>query len=201
MTSKSVTLTVTYVLKIAFWTCCHFEQCFYPHRVWALLWQGGKRHLRTSQCPCRGRLGTLKTPSCPWRGCPAASQNLETGHLSRHFIAEISLNVTLNHKQQQLEQCFTNTSCLLCYFVPFELFIMVHPKIIIIVIFCKCYEMRKRWRLLYPRNSVGRDIVMWSFVCGWVSEWVGGCLCMLDGASLTLYLVDMIETTVFAQSP
>ena len=67
----------------------------YPHRVWALWWQGGKRRLRTSRCPCRGRLGTLKTPSCPWRGCPVAGQNLETGHLSRHYIAEISLNVTL----------------------------------------------------------------------------------------------------------
>ena len=73
----------------------------YPHRVWALWWQGGKIRLRTSRCPCRGRLGTLKTPSCPWRGWPAAGQNLETGHLSRHYIAEISLNVTLNHNQQQ----------------------------------------------------------------------------------------------------
>ena len=72
----------------------------YLHRVWALWWQGGKRRLRTSRCPCRGRLGTLKTPSCPWRGCPTAGQNLETGHLSRQYIAEISLNVTLNHKQQ-----------------------------------------------------------------------------------------------------
>ena len=73
----------------------------YPHCVWALWWQGGKRRLRTSRCPCQGRLGTLKTPSCPWRGCPAAGQNFETGHLSRHFIAETSLNVTLNHNQQQ----------------------------------------------------------------------------------------------------
>ena len=32
-------------------------------------------------------------------GCPAASQNLETWQLSRHYIAEISLNVTLNHNQ------------------------------------------------------------------------------------------------------
>ena len=61
----------------------------YPHRVWALWWQGGKRRLRTSRCPCRGKLGTLKTPSCSWRGCPAAGQNLETGHLSRQNIAEI----------------------------------------------------------------------------------------------------------------
>ena len=77
----------------------------YPHRVWAIWWQGGKRRLRTSWCPCRGRFGTLKTPSCPWRGCPAAGQNLETGHLSRHYIAEISLNVTLNHNQQQQQLC------------------------------------------------------------------------------------------------
>ena len=60
-----------------------------------------KRRLRTSLCLCRGRLGTLKTPSCPWRGCPAAGQNLEAGHLSRHYVAEISLNVTLNHNHQQ----------------------------------------------------------------------------------------------------
>ena len=63
-----------------------------------------KRRLRTSRCPCRGRLGTLKTPSCPWHWCPAAGQNLETRHLSRHYIAEISLNVTLNHSQQQQHQ-------------------------------------------------------------------------------------------------
>ena len=71
----------------------------YPHRVWALWWQGGIRRLRTSRCPCRGRLGTLKTTSYPWPGCPAAGKNLESGHLSRHYIAEISLNVTLNHNQ------------------------------------------------------------------------------------------------------
>ena len=44
----------------------------YPHRVWALWWQGGKRRLRTSRCPCLGRLGTLKTPSCPWRWVPGS---------------------------------------------------------------------------------------------------------------------------------
>ena len=52
----------------------------------------------------RGRLGTLKTSSCLWFGCPAAGQNLDTGHLSRHYISEISLNVTLNHNQQQQQQ-------------------------------------------------------------------------------------------------
>ena len=44
----------------------------YPHRVWALWWQGGLRRLRTSRCPCRGSLGTLKTPSCPWRWVPGS---------------------------------------------------------------------------------------------------------------------------------
>ena len=44
----------------------------YPHRVWALWWQGGKRRLRKSRCPCQGRPGTLKTPSCPWRWVPGS---------------------------------------------------------------------------------------------------------------------------------
>ena len=82
----------------------------YSHRVWALWWHGGKRRLRTSRCPCRGRLGTLKTPSCPWRGCPAAGRNLETGHLSRHYIAEISLNVTLNNKTTTTTTTTTTTN-------------------------------------------------------------------------------------------
>ena len=30
-------------------------------------------------------------------GCPAAGLNSEAGQLSRHYIAEIWLNVTLNH--------------------------------------------------------------------------------------------------------
>ena len=53
---------------------------------------------------------------------------------------------------------------------------------------------------LSPRNSVGGDIVIRSFVGGWVSEWlgswVGGCLC----GSVPFYLVDTIATSVFAQS-
>ena len=44
----------------------------YPHRVWALWWQVGKICLRTSRCLCRDRLGTLKTPSCPWRRMPGS---------------------------------------------------------------------------------------------------------------------------------
>ena len=100
----SVANTPAAVAQVAGWTLdrkIRVRFPAYPHRVWALWWQGGKRRLRTSRCPCRGRLGTLKTPSCPWPGCPPAGQNLETGHLSRHYKAEISLNVTLNHNQQQ----------------------------------------------------------------------------------------------------
>ena len=44
----------------------------YPHRLRALWWQGGERHPRTSRRPCRGRLGTLKTPSCQCRWVPGS---------------------------------------------------------------------------------------------------------------------------------
>ena len=43
-------------------------------------------------------------------GSLAAGLNLETGQLSRHYIAEISLNVTLNHNQP------TN-SCISCAYM------------------------------------------------------------------------------------
>ena len=35
--------------------------------TYGLWWQGDERRLRASSCLCRGGLGTLKTPSCPWR--------------------------------------------------------------------------------------------------------------------------------------
>ena len=50
--------------------------------------------------------------------------------------------------------------------------------------------------LLYPRNSVGGDIVMRPFVGGWVSEWVRASVRL----SVALYLVGTIQTTVFARS-
>ena len=37
-----------------------------------LWWQGDKRRLWTSQRPCLGRLGKLKTPSCQWRRVPGS---------------------------------------------------------------------------------------------------------------------------------
>ena len=80
-----------------------------------------------------------------------------------------------------------------------------HPITCIIVKSgCSIYWLRS----LSPRNSVGGDIVTRPFVGGWVSEWVRGwlggwvracvrtCVCV----SVTLYLVDKIATTVFAQS-
>ena len=56
-------------VEVAGWTVDRMTRVrfpAYPHRVWALWWQGGRRRLRTSRYPCRGGLGTLKTPSCPW---------------------------------------------------------------------------------------------------------------------------------------
>ena len=49
---------------------------------------------------------------------------------------------------------------------------------------------------LSPRNSVGGDIVMRPFVCGWVSEWVREWV----RPSVALHLVDKIATKVFVQS-
>ena len=57
-------------VEVAGWTVDREMRVFLPanhHRLWALWWQGGKRRPRTSQCQRQGRLGTLKTPSCPWR--------------------------------------------------------------------------------------------------------------------------------------
>ena len=75
-----------------------------PSPKWALWWQGGKRRLRTSRNPSQCRLGTLKPLAAHGIECPAAGQNLEPGQLSRHFIAEISLNATLNHNNQPTNQ-------------------------------------------------------------------------------------------------
>ena len=71
----------------------------YPHLLWALWWQEGKRRLRRSRCSCRGRLGTLKTTSCPWHWVPGSRSKVGTGQLYRHCIAVISLYVTLNLNQ------------------------------------------------------------------------------------------------------
>ena len=52
-----------------------------------------------SRCPCRSRLGTLKVPSCQWHWVRQQVKIWKTGQLYRHYIAEISLNLTLNHNQ------------------------------------------------------------------------------------------------------
>ena len=57
-------------VEVAGWTADWTIRVRFPayhHCVWALWWQGGKRRLLTFRCLCRGRLGMLKTPSCPWR--------------------------------------------------------------------------------------------------------------------------------------
>ena len=126
----------------------------YPHRVWALWWQGGKRRLRTSRCPCRGRLGTPKTPSSPWFGCPVASQNLETRHLSRHYIAVISLNVTLNHNQQQRQHQRAFSEGFQWHILgPIKSVLPYMCKIIKIIIRLDSYK-RKKWLYFAFSNMI-----------------------------------------------
>ena len=53
--------------------------------TYGLWWQGDKRRLRASGCLCRVGLGTLKTPSCPWRwvtGSRSKFWNWTTVHVS-----------------------------------------------------------------------------------------------------------------------
>ena len=83
--------------KIAGWIAVREIRVRFPayrHPALVLWWQVGKRRIRTSRCLCQGKPGMLKTLSYPWRWVPGSRQNLETGQLSRHYIAEISLNVT-----------------------------------------------------------------------------------------------------------
>ena len=61
-------------------------------------------------------------------GCPAAGQNLEIGQLSRHYIAEISLNVTL----QQPTNKPTNQSTL-SYTRPLVSFCILGKSLLFIV--------------------------------------------------------------------
>ena len=69
-TSHLLVFTLTiYSLEVAGWTVDReiwVPFPAYPLRVLALWWQGGKRPLQKSGWPCQGRLGMLKTPSCPW---------------------------------------------------------------------------------------------------------------------------------------
>ena len=59
---------------------------------------------RISWCPNLGRLGMLKTPSCPWLGCKVAGLNLETclNLESCPYIAELLVNMTLKWHLEQI---------------------------------------------------------------------------------------------------
>ena len=58
-----ITLTVTFILNSDIRLCCHWgHECF----------------TNTFCLVSRIRLGTYKTPICPWHGCWKAGQNLET---------------------------------------------------------------------------------------------------------------------------
>ena len=60
------------------------------------------RRLNTSSdvpVPVSGRIGTLKTLAAHAAGCLVTGLNFETGQLSRHYIAEILLNVMWGRNQ------------------------------------------------------------------------------------------------------
>ena len=91
------------------------------------------KHLRTSRCPCRGRLGTLKTPSCPWRWVPGSRSKFGnwTTVPSRYSwnIAECDVKPQQSYKPNQncfslgtfdFSQLFWWALCRLCHYVPFE---------------------------------------------------------------------------------
>ena len=62
-------------VEVASWTVDREIRIWFsafPHHMWALWWQGSKRCLQTSRCPCRGRIGRLKTPSCPKHCMPGS---------------------------------------------------------------------------------------------------------------------------------
>ena len=66
-------------VKIAGWTADReiwVRFSAYPYRVLALWWQESKNCLWTSRCPCQSRLGTFKTPSCPWCWVPDSRSKL-----------------------------------------------------------------------------------------------------------------------------
>ena len=67
------------------------------------------------QCPCQGRISTLKTSSCPWHWVPGRSK-FETGQLFHHYMGEILLNVMLTCNQPtNPKNCIHEISlCLYC---------------------------------------------------------------------------------------
>ena len=74
------------------------------------------RRLKTSsdvRCPCRGRLGTLKTPSCPWRWVPGRSKfgNWTTvPSLYSRNIAECDFKPQPTN-QQKVTRLYRSTPC------------------------------------------------------------------------------------------
>ena len=63
---------------------------------------------------CLGRFRTVKKPKCQWRGCPTAGDNLDSDWMtiSRHYIAEISPNMTINHNKPNQTKLAYNFKCI-----------------------------------------------------------------------------------------
>ena len=66
----------------------------YPHRVWALWWQGGKRRLRTSRCPCRGKLGWVELS---WIGFLTSQLMILQSHMWRHIDVQADWRRSLTY--------------------------------------------------------------------------------------------------------
>ena len=56
---------------------------------------------------CLGKLRTIKKPSCQWRGCTTAGQIWTLDDYVRHYEAEISANMTINHNTSKPNQTLT----------------------------------------------------------------------------------------------
>ena len=102
--------------------------------------------------------------------------------------AEINSVNSVANSQKFIPAEITRYTVFLLYkFVIVESILLSNTTCIIVI---------KSNKLLSPCNSIGGDIVTQPFVEGWVRE----CVRAWVGVSVTLCLVDMIATTVFAQS-
>ena len=94
-------------VEVADWTVDWTVRVRFPvyhYRVWAIWLQGGKRRLRMSRCPFRGRFGKLKSPSCPWRWMPGSRSKIGkwTSVLSLHSRNIIKSDVNHNQTTHQI---------------------------------------------------------------------------------------------------
>ena len=113
--------TVEYVFDLYILCLCDFGHSGCIEVVgWTVIGRSGfnSQHILTACGPSDGKevkdvfelsgasvgigLVRYRPPTTHGVGCPAAGLNLQTRQLSRHYITEILLNVTLHHNQATL---------------------------------------------------------------------------------------------------